>query len=313
MFQSVFGYLHSQQSEALSASLSPPPGPSPSSSQGAQDSLHRVSSVSCLGQGTDSVAVRERCSSSTDRLEFDVLVGGNGHRESVTSSCLASAFVVAPSSSSSPSANPNSYVAILLECAGVDKRTRQYVASFPTSVLQTIVSGGSSPVAPNQTHSLPKICFYSRGVEASKSFSLLLCAPITEAAEDCYFLFRLELSGGLFTEVHTSSTSTSTSTATDKALGFRDIQTADLTKIASLETLSSRIRFRRLDSLPYRLEDGDMGLLQAQGERGVAIVCDAKNRVLILDLETDEDEEEDDEEDEEDDGDKGDLSISLDK
>ena len=52
-----------------------------------------------------------------------------------------------------------------------------------------------------------------------------------------------------------------------------------------------------------------MGLLQAQGERGVAIVCDAKHRVLILDLETDEDEEED----EEDDGDKGDLSISLDK
>ena len=308
MFQSVFGYLHSQQSEALSASLSPPPGPSPSSSQGAQDSLHRVSSVSCLGQGTDSVAVRERCSSSTDRLEFDVLVGGNGHRESVTSSCLASAFVVAPSSSSSSSANPNSYVAILLECAGVDKRTRHYVASFPTSVLQTIVSGGSYPKAPHQTHSLPKICFYSRGVEASKSFSLLLCAPITEAAEDCYFLFRLELSGGLFTEVHTSSTSTST--ATDKALGFRDIQTADLTKIASLETLSSRIRFRRLDSLPYRLEDGDMGLLQAQGERGVAIVCDAKNRVLILDLETDEDDEE---EDDDDDGDKGDLSISLDK
>ena len=53
-----------------------------------------------------------------------------------------------------------------------------------------------------------------------------------------------------------------------------------------------------------------MGLLQAQGERGVAIVCDAKNRVLILDLETDEDDEE---EDDDDDGDKGDLSISLDK
>ena len=203
-------------------------------------------------------------------------------------------------------------MAILLESTGTDSVTHHYLASFPTSVLQTLVTGQPTTQYPDGP---AKICFYSRGVETSKSFSLLLCAPIhstaTTIAEDAteedyyYYLFRLELSGGLFTELtHTSTTTTTTIAAA--GLRFQDIEAADITKTAAtLESLSSRIRFRRLDSLPYRPDDGDMGLLRAQGERGIAIVCDAKNRMLILDLETDDDD------DEEEDGDEGSYKYNM--
>eukprot|EP01037_Dinobryon_pediforme_P018604 gene18604-18893_t len=82
-----------------------------------------------------------------------------------------------------------------------------------------------------------------------------------------------------------------TEISTQEKIDFRRIQSLDLSE-KHFDSLSSRLRSRRLDSMSGRSgELGTVVLMRAQGERGIVMLCDQTNKVLILDLETDEDED----------------------
>lgn len=268
----MFGHLHAQQSDLLVAP--------PSEGSHGQQILRFVAELSF--QNCD-ISISESTSSFADNFEFKVQVAG-GAKQSVLSSCLVSAYLTSPLLDASAS---NKFVAILLHRSHLDSDgnevgTSQYMTSFCLSTLRRFATQTRAVSSvPDST----KICFYSREIEGSKSFSLLLHSKIAsdltgDDLNGVYHLFRLELTGLLFTEI-----------STQEKIDFRRIQSLDLSE-KHFDSLSSRLRSRRLDSMSGRSgELGTVVLMRAQGERGIVMLCDQTNKVLILDLETDEDED----------------------
>jgi hypothetical protein len=132
-----------------------------------------------------------------------------------------------------------------------------------------------------------KMCLYTRGGSAAEAAPsaprLVLC---TQGDQDLNLLV-CDLDD-LAVNPLDAALSTSSSSTIVTAKWIEEMVAADMEK---------RWRWQRVSAL-----SGSPTVLVAQGERGVVVLCDETNRLLVIDLEDASDKQEDEDEDEEEGG-----------